>query len=149
MCGILRHAKPPKDNLTKVQRKTLKELGSLEDEVILPADKGNATVMMRRDDYDTKMRGILDTATYRQLKKDPTATQEGKLSRRLKRMEKDREITEGCTTSSGRLVANCLDLGSTASQRSTSLRSLSGPLSHALGPLPSSCLNTLPPSYPA
>ena len=95
VCGILRHAKPPKDNLTKEQRKTLKELGSLEDEVILPAAKGNATVMMRRDDYDTKMRGILDTATYRQLMKDPTATQEGKLSRRLKRMEKDREITEG------------------------------------------------------
>ena len=92
---ILRHAKPRKDNLNKEQRKALKELGSLEDEVILPADKGNATVMMRRDDYDTKMRGILDTATYRQLKKDPTATQGGKLSQRLKRMEKDAEITEG------------------------------------------------------
>ena len=63
--------------------------------MILPADKGNATVMMMRDDYDTKMRGILDTATYRQLKKDPTTTLEGKLSRRLKRMEKDGEITEG------------------------------------------------------
>ena len=63
--------------------------------MILPADKGNATMMKRRDDYDTKMRGVLDTATYRQLKKDPTATQEGKLSRRLKRMEKDGEITEG------------------------------------------------------
>ena len=61
VCGILRHAKPPKDNLTKEQRKALKELGSLEDEVILPADKGNATVMMMRDDNDTKMRGILDS----------------------------------------------------------------------------------------
>ena len=40
------------------------------------------------------MRGILDTVTYRQLKKDPTATQEGNLSRRLKRME-DGEIMEG------------------------------------------------------
>ena len=85
MCGILRHAKPPKDNLNKEQRKALKELGSLEDEVILPTDKGNATVMMRRDDYNTMMRGILDTATYRQLKKNPTATQEGKLRRRRKK----------------------------------------------------------------
>ena len=92
---ILRHAKPRKDNLNKEQRKALKELGSLEDEVIQPADKRNATMMMRRDDYDTKMRGILDTATYRQLKKDPTATQGGKLNQRLKRMEKDAEITEG------------------------------------------------------
>lgn len=37
-----------KDNLMKVQRKALKELRNLEDEVVLPADKGNATVVMRR-----------------------------------------------------------------------------------------------------
>ena len=35
VCGILRRAKSPKDNLTKEQRKALKELKSLEDEVIL------------------------------------------------------------------------------------------------------------------
>ena len=80
VCGILRHVKPLKGNLTKKQRKALKELRSLEEEVILPADKGNATVMRRREDYDTKMRGILDVATYRRLKKDPTATKESKLS---------------------------------------------------------------------
>ena len=39
VCGILRHAKPPNDNLTKEQRKALKELKDLKDEVILPADK--------------------------------------------------------------------------------------------------------------
>ena len=32
----------------KDQRIALKELRGLEDEVILPADKGNTTVMMRR-----------------------------------------------------------------------------------------------------
>ena len=45
--GILRRAKVPRSNLTKEQRTALKELRGLEDEVILPADKGNATVMMR------------------------------------------------------------------------------------------------------
>ena len=40
VCGILRRAKPPKDNLSKEQRKALKELRSLKNEVILPADKG-------------------------------------------------------------------------------------------------------------
>ena len=34
------HAKVPKSNLTKEQRTALKELWGLEDEVILPADKG-------------------------------------------------------------------------------------------------------------
>ncbi len=50
VCGILKRAKPPKDNLTKEQRKALKELKDLEDEVILPADKGSAIVVMRRED---------------------------------------------------------------------------------------------------
>ena len=95
VCGILRRDKPPKDNLSKEQRKALKELRSLENEVILPADKGKATVMMNREDYDTKMRGMLSTATYKQLKKDPTATQEGRLSRKLKELEKKGEIPGG------------------------------------------------------
>ena len=95
VCGILRRAKPPKDNLSKEQRKALKELRSLENEVILPADKGKATVMMNREDYDTKMRGMLSTATYKQLKKDPTATQEGRLSRKLKELEKKGGIPGG------------------------------------------------------
>ena len=44
VCGILRRAKVPRSNLTKDQRTALKELRGLEDEVILPADRGNETV---------------------------------------------------------------------------------------------------------
>ena len=44
--------------------------------------------MMTREDYDTKMRGMLSTATYKQLKKDLTATQEGRLNQKLKELEK-------------------------------------------------------------
>ena len=92
VCGILRRAKPPKDNLKKEQRKALKEMKYLEDEVILPADKGNATVVMRREDYSTKLKGMLETSTYRRLWKDPTATQESRLSRKLKELKKSGEI---------------------------------------------------------
>ena len=49
----------------------------------MPADKGNATVIMTREDYNTKLRGMLETATYRQLKKDLTAAQERDLMSRL------------------------------------------------------------------
>ena len=43
----------------------LKELRSLEDEVITPADQGNATVVMKSSDYHEKIRGMLDdTTTY-------------------------------------------------------------------------------------
>ena len=62
VCGILRCAKLPQDNLTKEQRKALKELRQI-DKLVLPADKGNATILMTREDYDIKMRGLIETAT--------------------------------------------------------------------------------------
>ena len=63
------------------QRNALKEL---EDEVILPTDKRNATVVMKREENDTKMLELVKTTTYRWLERDPTATQENRLNRKLK-----------------------------------------------------------------
>ena len=68
VCGILRHAKVPRTNLTKDQRTVLKELKVLKDEVILPADKGNATAMMKRCDYDGKREEMLGTGNYGKLR---------------------------------------------------------------------------------
>ena len=65
VCGILRRAKLPKDNLTVRQRTAVKELRALEDEVVLPADKGNAMVIMTKEDYDTKLRRMLESSTYK------------------------------------------------------------------------------------
>ena len=81
-----------KQFLTKEQRKALKELRQI-DKLVLPADKGNATVLMTREDYATKMRGLLETATYRQLGKDLTVTQENRLSREIKDLEKYKELS--------------------------------------------------------
>ena len=61
--------------------------------MFLPADKGNTTVMMRRCDYDGKIEEMLGTGTYGKLRGDPTATQENRLSRKLKGLEKNQEIT--------------------------------------------------------
>ena len=67
----------------------LKEMKGWDDEVILPADKGNATVMMERGDYEGKVRELLnDTSTYRRLPKDPTQAQETKISRMLRELHK-------------------------------------------------------------
>ena len=61
--------------------------------MILPADKGNATVVMRSD-YDKKMRGMLDdTTTYKKLK-DPTATQETRIVRTLLQLHNNGELTK-------------------------------------------------------
>ena len=90
---ILRSSKLPKDNITKEQRLAVKEMRTWKDEVILPADKGNATVVMKRSDYNGKILQLLsDPTTYRKLPKDPTTTQENKVIRVLKKLEKDKEI---------------------------------------------------------
>ena len=89
VCGILRSSKLPKDNIARSQRVALKEMKGWDDEVILPADKGNATVMMERGDYEGKVRELLnDTSTYRRLPKDPTQAQETKISRMLRELHK-------------------------------------------------------------
>ena len=56
--------------------------------MILPAGMGSTTVMMRCG-YDGKMDEMLGTGTYGKLRGDPTATQENRLSRKLKGLEKN------------------------------------------------------------
>lgn len=51
----MQRAKPPKSNLIAGERRALRELNDYKDILILPADKGNATVIMRPEDYDNKI----------------------------------------------------------------------------------------------
>ena len=93
VCGIISSSKLPKDNITRSQQVALKEMKGWDDQVILAADKGNATVVMERSDYDGKVRELLsDTTTYRCLPKDPTQAQETKISCKLREFQKN-EIT--------------------------------------------------------
>ena len=47
---------------------------------------------MTKEDYDAKLRGMLDTSTYKQLKGDATATQASKLTDKLKSLERSGDI---------------------------------------------------------
>ena len=47
----LQNSKHAKDNLSKDERKALKELQSDTSIVILPADKGRSTVILNHEDY--------------------------------------------------------------------------------------------------
>ena len=69
---ILRKAKPPQSNITKKERMAIKDLNSNKDIIILPADKGNATVLMNTTDYKDKLNSLLDPGTYSTLQHDPT-----------------------------------------------------------------------------
>lgn len=57
-------------------------------DLYISKSEGNTTVVIRMEDYSTKRKGIFETPTNWQLGKDPPATQENRLSRKLKQLEK-------------------------------------------------------------
>jgi hypothetical protein len=86
-CKVLRRSNIPNSNLTKQQRRALRSLRRDKDIAILPAVKGNTTVVLDRSEYDEKMRALIGTPTYRKLTKDPTTTQETKLLKILRKLK--------------------------------------------------------------
>ncbi|XP_045454291.1 uncharacterized protein LOC123663667 [Melitaea cinxia] len=70
----LRHAKPPRPNVTVSELAALKELRRDQNIIVLKADKGNATVVLNTTDYDNKISNLLsDDNTYKKVNYDPTA----------------------------------------------------------------------------
>jgi len=52
----------------------LQDLNRDTDIIVLPADKGNTTVVMNTSDYKKKMKNLLLDKAYKKLIKDPTNT---------------------------------------------------------------------------
>ena len=74
----------PKDNLSKHERKALKELPSVTSIVILSADKGRSTVILNREDYLEICMDHINNGPYQLLKKDPTTKIKVKTMKQLK-----------------------------------------------------------------
>ena len=55
---LLRRAKPPKSNISREEKKALKELREDQDRMVLTADKGVALVVMDRKEYQEKNRRL-------------------------------------------------------------------------------------------
>ncbi|XP_072023437.1 uncharacterized protein [Amphiura filiformis] len=82
---ILEHAKVPDSNISKEERAALRDLKSDDNIMILPADKGRATVVMNKTSYQDKANELLaDKNTYELIKKDPTAKYKNRLVDQLK-----------------------------------------------------------------
>lgn len=61
------------NNLSKAEREAISTLGNDTTIVVRPADKGGATVVQNRSDYDCEiMRQLNDVTFYRKLSSDPT-----------------------------------------------------------------------------
>ena len=57
--GTLKSAKPPPSNISKDERHAIKQLQKEASIMVLGADKGRATVVMEKSDYDNKMCAVL------------------------------------------------------------------------------------------
>ena len=90
----LQNAKKPRPNLSREQREALKKLREDDSIVILPADKGNATVVMNKEDYDKKMADILDGGDYAVVKTNPIPKLEKKVNELLKELWVKEEINK-------------------------------------------------------
>ncbi|XP_037513735.1 uncharacterized protein LOC119390235 [Rhipicephalus sanguineus] len=70
-------------NLPDEERKALIDLKKDRTIVVLPADKGNSTVVMDRADYEKRAGELLNGEAYSKMKKDPTPQTQTNLNRLL------------------------------------------------------------------
>jgi len=92
--GVLWSASNPKPNLTKQESQALSELKNIPSIMVLPADKGRATVVLDKTEYEEKVQHMLDgERTYEKLKKDPTAVYKRKLVSILTRLKDNNKIS--------------------------------------------------------
>ncbi|XP_023028767.2 uncharacterized protein [Leptinotarsa decemlineata] len=69
---VLKNTKPPTRNKLHKEYQALKNLRENEDIIILPADKGNATVVLNTIDYESKMMKLLEDPAYKKIVRDLT-----------------------------------------------------------------------------
>lgn len=79
---IMEKPKLPKSNITKLERLATIIL-QRNDIIILPADKGNVTVVMDKTEYTRKLKDFIRNDSYSKVKKYPTMKTERKLSQIL------------------------------------------------------------------
>ena len=88
----LLHKKHSTD-LTKQQGQAVKDLKSDDEIIILPADKGQMTVLMNKSDYIDKANNLLqDPLSYQPLKSDPSKTTLNHI--KLKALKKQDKLDE-------------------------------------------------------
>ena len=93
--GILNREPHLTPNLSPSERLALKQLKTNEDIIILLADKGRATVVLDRKDYDGKLLTMLsDTTVYKRLKRDSTSSLERRMNATLLELRRKDQLPE-------------------------------------------------------
>ena len=84
-----------KDNLTAGERKALTSLRRRSDIKILPADKGNTTVILSDEQYKDKINELLRDQAYVKDNKDPTAVKEKQIRKVVDEVYRGGGMSEG------------------------------------------------------
>ena len=92
---ILRGAKPPKSNISREEKKALKELREDQDRMVLTADKGVALVVMDQKEYQDKVEVLLATLADRTIKEDHTIKFKAQLIQEIRRIKRETNMGEG------------------------------------------------------
>ena len=82
------------ENLSRDQRAALRELKDDYSIVIMPADKGNAAVVMSKVDYTNKALAILEHSPFERVKKCPSRKVESAINTYLWSLFQQRRITK-------------------------------------------------------
>jgi len=94
--SILKRHNSTECNLRPWELKAIKELRSLSDILFIKVDKGNMTVVMKKEDYDEKLFKMLSNdKTPENLKRDPSAKTEKLLNKFISRLLDNQKITQG------------------------------------------------------
>ena len=88
---LVRPKRPP-PNLERKQLEAIHNLRNDSSIVILPADKGNATVLMDKETYDNKIHMIISEGNYSVIRRDPTKGIERKIREKLWSLVQREEI---------------------------------------------------------
>jgi hypothetical protein len=81
---IIKSSSRARDKLTTAEKETLRIFKKSADLTILPADKGNATVILNPVDYKQKITSRLEDPSYRRPDRHPTDSTERKTTLLLK-----------------------------------------------------------------
>ena len=92
IAGILKRAQPPASNITTDERSAMASLRANKEIVILPADKGNATIVLDTAEYHAKALDILSKHPFRRLEGDPTRKNEKRVNDMLKNLHASGEL---------------------------------------------------------
>ena len=82
-----------RSNLDKPKQATLGRVRRDETIIILPADKGNLTVVMDKEDYAKRIGLVLSEGTYAKIPRDPTKKVEKMIHDNLQKLLRNKEIT--------------------------------------------------------